>query len=154
MIIIVIVSSIMITMLVNYLSAQISDFHYGEYEREAGGSGIKTILEYLMLFVVVAVIYTSDLNRYIPELLFLFFIFDVMISIINYSYGTAGRVHYLMMPEYLVLFSSYVHKPTKKTIPAVLLLIVICLLNGFLTYVNFTQGPEPYVSYKFFNPFH
>lgn len=142
-----------IALIMRYLSSTNDLFHYDEYERNAGGTGLKTILEYMLLLFIIIWIKWTCKDNYYSEQLFCFYIFDLAISAINFSFGSAGRMHYLVMAFYIIMFSKYCYTNRGKFNFVVLLIWLLCLVNGFLTYRNFTEGPNPYVEYQMFNPF-
>ena len=92
-----VVGVILITLIMSFLSSSYDIFHYDEYERNAGGTGLKTILEYMLLLFIVLWIKRTCKDNYYSELLFCFYIFDLAISAINFSFGSAGRMVSLLI---------------------------------------------------------
>lgn len=148
-----IVGAISIRVLVNALSSSFDAFVYDVYEVNAGGTGLKIILEFSLLLFIVIYIKTTSKDKYYAELVFAFYMFFLAIAIVNFSINTASRMFFTVMSLYIILFSKYCHEHRGKLNIAVLLLYLLCLLNGFLTYRNYTSGPIVFVDYHMYNPF-
>lgn len=145
--------SLMITVIVRSLAASFDNFFYDVYEVNAGGTGLKIIIEYFILLIIVFCIRKMNKDHYFNELVFSFFVFSLSIAIVNFSINTASRMFFTIMSFYIILLSNYCFEHRNKSDLATLLIYTLCLINGFLTYRNYTEGPIVFVDYHLFNPF-
>lgn len=147
------IGSSMITLIVQSLAVSFDNFFYDVYEVSAGGTGLKIIIEYFVLLIIIFSIRKNNKNHYFNELVFTFFVFSLSIAIVNFSINTASRMFFTIMSFYIIVLSNYCFKRRNKSDLATLLIYTLCLINGILTYRNYTGGPIVYVDYHFFNPF-
>ena len=132
-----------------------SDFsHYAGYFGEGNsGSGIFVYFMFIIQFIIVFEIKNDNSTAEIPNILFLFTLFDFVFVLASYQFRVIDRMDYYFLSSYFIFYPILLYKNrfvVSQT--AKFLLIFYTMIQAYFVYDVRTSvlGMD---SYHFFNPF-